>query len=273
MNWSKVKSIMIVFLILVNLSLLSYIVYEEISENNRNAHMAQTVTALLSTRNISVDKKLVLGVSEKTSAQSIYVDNVIRDYETFSKSVLGENIVLENSNKYKSENGTISYKGDYFEIKALKDKVLYEEKINKLNAPRIAEKYLNFLGFDTKNSEKIMTQNGDNFKVSFNKKINEFPVFKIGVTIEMTEQGIHSVYGSWYNISSQNSSLLQLKSISGILVEYMNKITGASEITDISLGYSTLESGTFHESVMLTPVWKITNKNGDILYIDARENN
>ncbi len=273
MNWSKVKSIMIVFLILVNLSLLSYIVYEEISENNRNAHMAEAVTALLSTRNISVDKKLVLESSEKTSAQSVYVDNVIPDYESFSKSVLGENMILENSNKYKSENATISYKGDYFEIKSLKDKVLYEEKINKLNASRIAEKYLNSLGFDTKKSEKNLTQEDDNFKVTFSNKIYDLPVFKIGVTLEMNEAGIHSVYGSWYNINAQNSSLLQLKSISGVLVEYMNKKTGASEITNISLGYSMLESGTFHESVLLTPVWKITSKNGDILYIDARENN
>ena len=272
MNWSKVKSIMIAFLILANLSLLSYIIFEEVSANNRNEKMAQTITALLSTRNIKVDEELVFESAKKTDAQSIYVNNIISDYKTFSRLVLGENVIEENSNKYKSDTASASFKGDYFEVKAQKDKVLYSEKINKVNAQRIAEKYLKQLGFDTKNSEKNMEYANNIFKIGFNKKINDLRAFKIGVSVEMNENGITSFYGSWYNESSQNSTLSELKSISGILVEYMNKKTGSSEISDIQLGYL-LEPDTFHESVYLTPVWKITDTNGNELYIDARENN
>ncbi len=273
MNWSKVKSIMLAFLILVNLSLLSYIVYEEILDNKRNSQMTDTITSLLSSRNISVNQKLVLDSAKKTTAKNLYVDNVISDYKTFSSSVLGDDIVMDNPDKYKSDYGEIKFKGDYFSANSSEGNVLYKEKISKVNTSRIAEKYLDKLGFDTKKSEKNVTQENDIIKVSFNKKINDLPVFKIGVTLEMNESGIISIYGSWYNISEQNSSIAQLKSISGVLVEYMNKKTGASVISDIQLGYLVPEFGTFHESVLLTPVWKISDANGDTIYIDARENN
>ncbi len=273
MNWSKVKSIMIAFLILANLSLLSYIIFEEVSVNKRNEQMAQTITSLLLTKNIKVDEKLVFESAKKTSAQSIYVDNIISDYKSFSHLVLGENVIEQNPFEYKSDTATITFSGDYFEINAHKDMVLYSEKVNKVIAQRIAEKYLKQLGFNIKESEKNTENENNIFKVSFNKKINDLRAFKIGVAVEMSENGITSIYGSWYNESPQNSTLSELKSISGVLVEYMNKKSDASEISDIQLGYSMPEPDTFHESVYLTPVWKITDANKNALYIDARENN
>lgn len=273
MNWSKVKSIMIAFLILANLSLLSYIIYEEVSVNKRNEQMAQTITSLLATKNIKVDEKLVFENAKKTSAQSIYVDNIISDYKTFSHNVLGDNVIEKNPFEYKTDTASIAFRGDYFEVRAQKNNVLYAERINKVNAHRISEKYLKQLGFDTKNSEKNTEYENNTFKVSFSKKINDLRAFKIGVAVEMNESGITSIYGSWYNESPQNSTISELKSISGVLVEYMNKKSDASEISDIQLGYSMPSDNTFHESIYLTPVWKITDANKNALYIDARENN
>ena len=273
MNWRKVKTIMIAFLILVNLSLLSYIMYEEILDNKRISQMTDTITSLLATRNITVEEELVLDSAKKTTAKSLYVDNVILDYDTFSGFVLGEKAMADSTNKYTSDYGEIYFDGDYFKATATDGNVLHKENINKVNASRIAEKYLDKLGFDTKDAEKNVTQKDNIIKVSFKKKINDLPVFKIGVTLEMTESGITSIYGSWYNISEQNPSIADLKSISGVLVEYMNKKSGASIISDMQLGYSVPESGTFHESILLTPVWMISDADGDTTYIDARENN
>lgn len=273
MNWSKVKSIMIAFLILVNLSLLSYIVFEEISDNKRISKMTDTIVSLLATQDIKVDEKLVLDSAKKKTANSLYVDNVISDYKSFSNSIIGGEITSVNADKYKSENGEVTFKGDYFSAVSSEGNFLYREKITKSNALRISEKYLDELGFDTKNSEKNITEENNIIKVSFNKEIDNLPVFKTGLTLQMNESGIISFYGSWYNISEQNSSIAELKSISGVLVEYMNKKSGASIISDIRLGYLVPEFGTFHESVLLTPVWKITDDNNDTVYIDARENN
>ncbi len=272
MNWSKVKSVMIIFLILVNLSLLSYIVFEEVRTNKRNAQMADTVTELLLSKNITVDKKLVADCAKTDSAESFYVDNIVSNYEAFAKTILGElTTVAENS--YKSELGSIKFKGDYFEATSSENKVLYEQKITTSNAQNVANKYLLSLGANINKADVQLTEENGTYTITYTKKINKLPVFATGLTIKMNESGIVRVSGSWYNAGSQEPSTVGLKSISGVLVEYMNKTTDKTEITDMQLGYSALNLDTYHESVFLTPVWKISDKNGGVFYIDARENN
>ena len=78
MNWSKVKSVMIVFLILVNLSFLTYIIYEEVRADKRNEQMAETVTALLDANGIRVDKKLVAESAKTNNAESNTYTNIMR---------------------------------------------------------------------------------------------------------------------------------------------------------------------------------------------------
>lgn len=271
MNWSKVKSIMIVFLILVNLSFLTYIVYEEVRTNKRNEQMAQTVTMLLETRGITVDKKLVAKSAKTENAQSLYADNFISDYEGFAKVTLGDDATKTDSNNYKSEFGTLNFKGDCFEIKALENKSLYAAKVTKVNAQSIAKEYLKKIGIDTKNSTKEIVEENSLFKVKFSENINDLTLFNSGIEVIMDSTGIVLVKGNWYNVNSQNSSISELKNVSGILVDYMNK-GKKSQITNIELGYSIHDTNTYHESVFLTPVWKITDTNG-VTYIDAREAN
>ncbi len=271
MNWSKVKSIMIVFLILVNLSFLTYIVYEEVHTNKRNEQMAETVTALLESRGITVDKALVAKSAKTENAQSLYADNFITDYRNFAGVVFGETVTTVGTNSFKSELGTLNFKGDYFEIKAYDGKNLYNSKITKANAQSIAKDYLTKLGINLKNSKKELTEENSLFKIKFFENINEFPVFNSGIELVLNSTGIISVSGNWYNMSTQNSSISELKNLSGVLIDYMN--TGKqSKITNIELGYSIHDTSTYHESVFLTPVWKITDTSG-VTYIDAREAN
>ena len=272
MNWSKVKSIMIVFLILVNLSFLSYIIYDEICVNKRNEQMANTTASLLQSRNITVDTKMIADCLKNESIESVYVDNVISSYADFSKKILGESLVFVTKNKYQSEIGQIEFWGDIFKARANEGKHLYEANISSQNAKNISKKYLNMLGINTEKTQ--ISEENNNYKLIYTKEINSLPVFEAGITVEMDSLGVVSIYGNWYNISSQNSSAIELKSVSGVLVEYMNQQAESDksiQVTNISLGYSALDPNTYHESVFLTPVWKISDSAKDF-YIDAREN-
>lgn len=272
MNWSKVKSIMIVFLILVNLSFLSYIIYDEICVNKRNEQMANTTASLLQTRNITVATKMIADCLKNESIESVYVDNVISSYADFSKKILGESLVLVSGNKYQSDIGKIEFSGDFFKAKANDGKHLYEANISSQNAKNVSKKYLNMLGINTEKTQ--ISEENNNYKLTYTKEINSVPVFLAGITVEMDNLGVVSIYGNWYNINSQSSSNIDLKSVSGVLVEYMNQQAKSDkniQVTNISLGYSALDPNTYHESIFLTPVWKISDSSNDF-YIDAREN-
>ena len=274
MNWSKVKSIMIVFLILVNLSFLSYIIYDEICVNQRNEQMAKTTASLLQSRNITVDAKMIAECAKNERIESVYVDNIISNYSDFSKKILGESLVAVSENEYQSTLGQIEFSGDFFKAFAAENKYLYDANVSSQNAKNVAKKYLSMLGISTDKTQTQISQENNNYKLTYTKEINSLPVFQAGITVEMDNLGIVSIYGNWYNINSQNSSTIELKSVSGILVDYMNKKTESDkniQVHDISLGYSALDPNTYHESIFLTPVWKISDENKDF-YIDAREN-
>lgn len=274
MNWSKVKSVMIVFLILVNLSLLSYIVYEEVRVNKQNAQMAQTTASLLKSRHIIVDEKMIAECAKSENVQSVYVDNIISNYFEFAKKILGDSSVQISQNSYKSEHGTIEFMGDIFKANATDKKYLYEKNITTQDAEKIITQYLNSLGINTEKTQVKLTEKNGIYELVYTKKINSLPVFQTYITIRANNSGIISINGNWYNINTQNSSVIELKSISGVLVEYMNNKSDLNtdiEINSISLGYSALNPDIYHESVFLTPVWKISDSTGDY-YIDAREN-
>lgn len=274
MNWSKVKSVMIVFLILVNLSFLSYIVYEEVRVNKQNVQMAQTTASLLKSRNIIVDEKMIADCAKSESVQSVYVDNIISNYYDFSKKVLGDSSEQTSNSSYQSNIGTIEFTGDCFKANAANNKYLYEKNITLHDAEKVITQYLNILGINTEKTQVKLTEENGIYELVYTKKINSLPVFQTYITIKANNSGIISINGNWYNINSQNSSAIELKNISGVLVEYMNnksKIDTDIQINDISLGYSALNPNVYHESVFLTPVWKISDSTGDY-YIDAREN-
>lgn len=264
MNWSKVKSIMIIFLILVNLSLLSYLVYEEVRVNKQNEQIAQTTASLLKSRNITVDAKMIAECAKSENLQSVYVDNIVSDYSEFSKKILGD----------LQEVGTIEFSGDFFKAKAYENKHLYESNITSQNAENIVNQFLGELGINTEKTQVQTTEEKGIYKLVYTKEINSLPVFETGITVEANSSGIVSIYGNWYNINPQNTTVIELKSISGILVDYMNQKSQTDtnlQINSISLGYSALNPDTYHESMFLTPVWKISDSTGHY-YIDAREN-
>lgn len=272
MNYSKVKSVMIVFLAIVNLAFLSYIVYEKNQTDRQNAQMAQTTASLLASRGISVDAELLAGYAELEGSQSVYVDNAVSGYAEFSQKILG-NCEKNSDSEFSSGIGAVSFSGDRFSAKASGGNYLIRADITERNAEKTAADYLSSIGIDVENATAERTAENDKIKIKFSMQINSLPVFQTGITVLADKSGITELSGNWYNLSEQGS-YAALKSISGALVEYMNEKQGQSgiKIEELSLCYSALDPDVYHESIYLTPYWRISSSDGDC-YIDARENN
>ena len=143
-----------------------------------------------------------------------------------------------------------------------------------MNAVKTARKYLLGLGVLKNGLNAQLNESDAGFTVSFTKKTEGFEVFGTRISVEMTKDGIKKVYGSWYNGHEGESPIMELKPPSGALIEYMNnkkQEPDSTKIVDIRLGYATLETAVYHESIMLTPVWAIFEKDGETVYINARE--
>ncbi len=273
MDWNKAKTILIMFFLVINLALIFYITVDNRQAKKSEESVYSTVISLLDEKDIHIDKSLILK-SNKGALKNIYVKNVISDYESFAKKILGDYLVPLNENEYENDTGIIFFSGDCFSVKSKEGKYIKQAELNKDNITDIITEYLTDIGFEAANAKIISSVSELGFTVYYYPIIDSSEVFKTQLTISATDKGILQISGNWYNLHNKNTAAQNLKPIAGALIEYMNNHSsdGKINISDISLGYMSPDTGSYHEKVLLTPVWRITGDNGETAYVDAREN-
>lgn len=273
MKWNKAKSILIVFFIIIDALLLAYITADKLHSKKIEETIADTAIEILSKHNISVDKKIITKAAKSKSIKPVYAKNIIDDYTEFAKKIIGENSKAESENIFSSDIGKITFDGDYFEAERSDSGVLCGFAENSDDYEKTALQCLSAMGAQTSNLKGINNKNNKEASVSFKKRINGLEVFGAGMRFDFDGSGLKRISGNWYNEKESDDDLLELKSPSGALIEYMNQRDNSSKtvISDICLGFASLESKTYHESILLTPVWGIIEESGKEVYINARE--
>ena len=274
MDWYKAKTILIAFLVVVNISLFTYLIMDSRSSDNTDNKVLDITVSLLDENGIAVERTLFKELQTPDYVENIYVENLIGDYAEFAGCILGDDVKVDGGQTYSSELGKVRFEGDYFYADACEGKVF--EKISVLtknSAESVAKKYLSSIGIDIDKRTYVTSVADDLSNVTFNLVINDIPVFDAYISVKLSKDGIVSVSGAAFCEQSKNAPDIELKSISGILIDYMNRKANAKKphtISDISFGYALSESEQYHEGFELTPVWRITDSNGFKENIDAR---
>ncbi len=273
MDWHKAKTILIVYFVIINIALLIYLIYSNFRTEGLRTQVAEQVVELLKNKNVDIDEKLLTENNYTNEMRYIYVSNVIKDYESFAKEALGEDAYSAEENRFETDAAYVNFEGDGFEIRTY-DLPLIKTEINRSNAQKCARDYLEDLGMDMKDSNASVTDTPEGYDVTFYEYIGDFEIFGAKVNVRMKSDGIYAVYGNWYNQKGKDNNKSSIKDIPGMLIEYLNSKNGEElpdKILNIRLGYSTFETDDFHESLLLTPVWEITDDKNNVVYIDARE--
>ena len=277
MQWYRAKTILIVFFVIINAALLLYLTVDRVTNSRANGVVLESTVELLKKNGISVDYELIKNASSPDKIKNVYAQNVIGNYSYFAENILGDDIASENKNSFKSPIGTVTFTADRFEARAKDGKYLFESEKDIKNPQTFALQYVKYLGFEADRSmiRKTNSYSDGITTVIFNKKFNSKEVFDAVLAAELDEKGIKAIYGTWFNERKTTMAPTDLKGISGVLIEYMNMQRDASKeivIKNITLGYAVGDNDIYHESVMLTPVWKIEVEKGESVLIDAREN-
>ena len=273
MDWYRAKTILIAFLVMTNLVLLYYLVSDGLKSENSDALVSDSVVELLAQKNITVDKNLIKDTVAVDSMDAKSLDNCIKDYEEFAKGLLGTEVLKTDSNKFANNVATIQYSGDYFEVNKSTSAPVYNKEINRTNVINVTKEYLKSAGIELSGAKERMIEENGEFSVIFEKQVDDFCVFDTIIEVKLSKYGIENLKGIWYNTKNTAQTRHDIKGISSALIEYMNKNNHGQNITikDAKLGYSTLEYNVYHENVVLTPVWRITDTNGVSVNIDARQ--
>lgn len=271
MDWYKAKTIMIVFLIAVNVGLGIYIVIDNINDKKIKNSVADEVVELLEKNNIELERKLLLSNTDSQNIKKITAQNIISDYFYFSKNIIGENVKSFKDNVYENNIGKVTFNGDNFRGESFDGYFLSEISTSKKNVKENAKKYLKSIGVDVNDVTSKLEEKDGRFFVRFQREVENKKIFKMNITVEMTPKGIVSVSGNWYNLKIENETD-ELKNIMGVMVEYMNtqgKKDKKIVVKNIDLGYGIISGKVFNENVEFVPVWEITDDSGNTRYINA----
>lgn len=274
MNWNKAKTILILFLIAVNISLLTYTIFDGYIQRHTKSQVVQNAINILSKNGIDVDKKVIDSADGKNSVKEVYAYNIISDYSGFAKLIIGNDAQYSGENTYTSSSGEITFWGDCFCAKAKTNSYLRSFDIPLKNVLDTSIQIFAQLGITVNSKDIIIDEKNGIYTVMISKKINTLPVFGSKIVLTLSQFGVTAIEGAWYEQELRETSKINLKDISMCMIDYMNekKSKKPCTITRITHGYATLDENTYHASLMLTPVIAIENNLGEIIYIDSREN-
>ena len=270
MNWSNAKTMLIVLFLAANLFLLINIIN---SAHKSDAIMPEIMTStvdILKNNGITIDKSMI--PQKNISVPYAEAENAVSDYLEFSEKLLGKNITKYAEDTYKSNVGEIKFSGDYFSYKAA-DSNEKSTDITQKDAITISSQFLKNCGIDLSSAKSSVQQGSGNYIVTFSSRINSMPFFTSSVTVTVQGNKVVSMDGCWFNKTSKNVTSITLKSVTGVLIDFISlpgRTQGQVEISDLTLGYYIPETNKYHKSLVLIPAWQISLTDGTSYCIDSR---
>lgn len=262
MNWHKAKTILICFLIVTNLFLLFNIIFNGKSDNYISNDILTYTAEILNNNGIKISTDLI--PSQHITVSQFEADNIIADYDTFAKGILGESPEKKSENTYKSDIGVLEFSGDGFCFTS--SAPLYSGELNENDALSL----LKNLSVELNDYEFEKNESG----VIFKNKANKLDIFNSEICIENIGTQTH-IAGIWFNKYGDNfPNSPQIKPVTTVLIDFLSspEKPQTAEITALTFGYITYESDIYHKSIVPIPVWKIEFADRAV-YIDARANN
>ena len=273
MNWSKAKNILIIFFLCTDLFLLAIMLVSTQKTSVVTDDIIDSTVTILNNNQIYIDPNLIPRRVNPLPIIESY--NIISDYESFSKLLAGDDAAMTGTDLYSGSNGTISYKGDKFDFIS-KGKLFSEltAKIDASNASQIALDILKNYNFDDSNLIFKTAEDNGKYTITLTKEKDGLYYFNCNLELVITTGGLEKISGSWFYETDTRGEKIALKSVAGVLIDYIslaNRPAEEERIKALDLGYSVLEEDIYHQQAMLTPCWRITLDNGSEYVLNAAE--
>lgn len=275
MNWSKAKSILIIFFLLMNMILVFNIISSANKATAITPEILNSTVEVLKKNDILIDKNII---PEKiTELPYIEGNNIITSNKDFAEKFFPAGYETV-ENVYMGNNAKLTIVGDKFTFTA--DTPLLSEiteTVTADTAKKVAALILEKYSLNLGKYKCTVNEVGKNFEVIFKKVIKSNSVFDSEIKMILSKNGIIEISGSWFNESNANklfSKKISLNSITGVLVEFIlneQRPKDNIQIVELNLGYITGDETIYHKSVVLTPVWEIVLSDNSSYYVDARD--
>lgn len=256
MNWSRVKTILILFFLCTNLFLASVIVMSGNRVHTISDEIIHSTGEILKNNRILMDETLI----PKRVSFLPELDGIpaAEDEEWISR-VLGGQAEKTGEGEYRGEHGTLSVRDQTvsFSGKIPLEK-MPEGEINAI---------MNFMQqCGTDRSQIRIQQSAESGVWHLTEQVNEAELFDQGLELTVENGAIVKFSGSWLVSLKQKKGAAAQKNAAEILLDFVemeNRPQGELTVAALEPGYAYSET--------LYPVWRISLSDGSVYLMDARE--
>lgn len=274
MNWSKCKTIFIYFFLLIDIILLSIVVYSNIQDSYVSKKDINSICNYLNTQKIEISPKVIPRWVSKM--KNIELLNVLRSDSalvTQFKNKDTKNMPVENKT-YKSGNKTLIIDNNYF---IYKDHSAFSgQTIREKDVVSKVKIYLTSLGFDMNSTKSSDIQEKNNsFTFTYYKSLSHTLLSEAKLIVHVNPDGSLSISGIWFNpILHDSYTRVAPRSVTDVLVLFSRdmaerKLKNVS-ITGIHLFYYIDSIETYHRTFTASFTWQIETKDNKTYFYDAR---
>lgn len=273
MNWSRAKTILIIFFICTNLFLLATIIASTNKTTIITDDIISSATQILKNNQIEINPDIIPRKSQHLPI--LEAENIIDSYENFSKKLLGEDCAPASSNVFTGGNGEVTFSGDTFNF--VPATPLFPEICEKLtlsNAKSVAESVLKKYDFEDRDLQFDIKTFKDDFVINITKKKDSVFYYDCNLRLTLSDRGLKNMSGSWFYEKNELPGDVTPKSVTGVLIDFIsvsNRPNTPDTISSIDLGYSTNEPEIYHNPASLVPCWRITLIDGQEFILSAIE--
>lgn len=263
MEWSRVKNILIILLILVNCFLIGDYMTAELKKRAEEAGVREDTYQILSGLGIKIDRELI-----PPESGVLYPARIERDLEKEQSSA---EKLLGRAEKTEPGGGKITYSGETGSI-SFRNGGLFDMEINARGisdtktARKTAVTRLKPLGISTKTDLITVEEEQDYYIITIPQLFSGYRVFNCVNPVKIKKNGVLEVSGRRAAGNIVFARGIKPRSISGLLLDFTDQVQGVGEITELETGFVVENvSGT---GTNLVPVWHIKADNTDY-YISA----
>ncbi len=271
MNWSKSKTIFILLFILIDLSLLGYLVYSKVADQWISQSTIEELCTYLEKRQIHVESGTIPQWTPKV--RNLELINILDIENTFLKQFETESSELDHiGNELELRNGqkSIVISENYFHYQDLIEPGYFDSSSG--SAWKKLKPYLTELGFDLQNAAVEMLEEGMQ-QVAYRivQAAEGMTIDDISIRVTLTAAGELDIQGIWLNPLDTESGYRKVlvHPVTSALIEFSRETDQQTTIADISIHYRVDETKTYHKSFTAVAVWRITASDGTQYYYNA----
>ncbi len=251
MNWSKIKTVLIIMFSLINIFLIIWNIASEQESRVVNEKAIEYAENLLAERGIAIPDGMI--DEEIPDIRPVMVENAMADEAKFLGDILGEKYE-KHENVFRNENRSVKLDGNYFEI---------EEKIFLNNAAE-AKEWLITMGLDMKNTIKSEEKG----KFEFVSVYKGREIFGSKITVESYATGTKA-YGSFFCVVENSEKDADIRHITSVLPKLIREGIENCTVASIKTGYTVINAGEKFSESGATPTYRILLSDGREIFYNA----